>query len=163
MLTLRPLTEADVTERYLSWFKDERVTRYLEVRSPAKQESIDYIRRGKEGGYFLYAIMVDDTHIGNLKIGPVQWRHKLSDLVTVIGEPGYWGKGYATTAIKQGVELAFGMGIRKLSAGAYGDNIGSIAAYTNAGFHIEAVLKGQYLLEGQPQDRVCLAYFNPAY
>ena len=162
MLTLRPLTEADVTDRYLSWFSDERVTQYLEVRSPTKQESIDYIRRGQEtGDYYLYAI-VTHKHIGNLKIGPIQHRHALSDLVTVIGDPEYWGKGHATEAIRQGVKLAWQMGLRKLSAGICSGNTGSIKAYTGAGFTIEAVLRDHYIINGNPQDRVCVSIWNPA-
>jgi [ribosomal protein S5]-alanine N-acetyltransferase len=162
-LTLRPLTEADITDRYLAWFGDDEVTKYLEVRSPTKQESIDYLRRGQEtGDYYLYAIIVDGVHIGNLKIGPIQWKHGLSDLVTVIGDRKYWGKGYATEAIKQGIKIAFDMGIRKISAGIYSDNIGSYRAYIKAGFTAEAILKDHYIIDGNMQGRVCVSIHNPA-
>jgi [ribosomal protein S5]-alanine N-acetyltransferase len=160
MLTLRPLTELDITVRYLAWFADPEVTKYLEVRNPTKQESIDYIRRGQEtGDYHLYAIIVDGVHIGNLKIGPIQHHHGLSDLVTVIGDKEYWGKGYATQAIKKGMEIAWQMGIRKLSAGICSGNKGSIQAYVGAGFHIEAVLKKHYIINGNLQGRVCVSAF----
>jgi len=161
-LILRPLVESDITARYLSWFQDERVTKYLEVRNLTKQECLAFVRNSIAGKYFPLAICVNRVHIGNLKIGPVDWKHGLSDLVTVIGDSDYWGKGYATEAVKQGIELAFLMGIRKISAGIYSDNIGSIAAYNRAGFHIEAVLKNHYVLDGKMQDRVCVSIFNPA-
>ena len=154
---LRLIKESDVTERYLSWFRDKRVTRYLEVENVTRQEAIEYIRTHKH----LYAIIAD-KHIGNLKIGPIDWKHKLSDLITVIGDPEYWGKGYATEAVRQGIEMAFSMGIRKISAGIYSDNTGSLKAYTRAGFVIEGVLKEHYLLDGKTQDRICVGIWNPA-
>ena len=88
----------------------------------------------------------------------------LSDLVTVIGDKNYWGMGLATEAIKLGIELAFSKhDIRKLSAGMYSDNVRSINAYIKAGFVIEAILRGQYLLNGKVLNRVCVACFNPKY
>ena len=162
-VSLRPLTESDITGRYLSWFRDERVTRYLEAKNLTRQEAIDHLRRGIESGdWFLYAICVDGLHIGNLKIGPIDRRHGLADLVTIIGDPDYWGRGYATEAVRQGVALAWSLGIRKLAAGIWSDNIGSVKAYTRAGFTIEATLRDHYLLNGKPQDRVCVSAWNPA-
>ena len=162
-VTLRPLNVTDVTARYLAWFSDKHVIRYLDVCSPTKEECIAYIKRSKAiGNFLLYAVCVDGVHIGNLKIGPTDRKHGLSDLVTVIGDSDYWGKGYATEAIKQGIEIAFAMGIRKIAAGIYLDNIGSIIAYIRAGFHIEAVLRDQYVSNGKLQDRICVCAFNPA-
>ena len=161
-LTLRPLIEADVTDRYLAWFRDEKVTCYIEAHNLTRQDVINYIHHQKDDEYFMYAIIVA-KHIGNLKIGPIQWRHELSDLVTVIGDRDYWGKGCATEAIRQGISIAWGMGLRKLSAGIWSENIGSIKAYTKAGFVVEGILKNHYIdHNGNLQDRVCISIWNPA-
>jgi len=42
-------------------------------------------------------------------------------------------------------------------------NIGSVKAYTRAGWVIEGVLKGQYLVDGKAEDRILVACFNPKY
>ena len=160
-LTLRPLTESDVTERYLSWFQDEQVTKHLAAKNLTKEDVIDYIRQGKETGeYFMYAILYDGLHIGNVKVGPIDKESKLSDLVVVIGDKDYWGKGLATEVIKIGNKIAFTKhGIRKLSGGMPGNHIGSIKAYTRAGWIIEAHLKDHYISDGILQDRVCVSCF----
>ena len=164
---LRELVEDDVTDRYLSWFRDPQVTEFLEARNLTSKDVIDYIRAGKETAtYYMFAICSNESglHVGNLKVGPIERKHMLSDLVTVIGDKNYWGIGLATEAIMLGNELAFShYGIRKLSAGMYADNIRSIKAYTKAGWVIEAILQGHYLLNGKILDRICVACFNPKY
>jgi RimJ/RimL family protein N-acetyltransferase len=170
-IALRPLTVADFTERYLAWFRDPVVTRFLDARNITRQEAIDHLRQGGDGKQWrLYAICeaVRGRHIGNLKIGPIHWRYMISDLVTVIGERDAWGKGYGRAAIRRGIEIAFGeMNIRKLSASIDSLNFGSIKAYTAAGFHIETALKHQFmdLSQGRPvlSDKVYVACFNPNF
>ena len=109
---LRPLKEEDINENYLSWFDDEEVTRFLEVRgnSLTREKVIEHLNLGLETkSYYIYAICLNENkeHIGNLKIGPIDERHKVSDLVTVIGDRKYWGQGYGSEAIRLGIELAF--------------------------------------------------------
>lgn len=160
-VTLRLLMEEDITERYLSWFRDPRVTKYIEAKHLTRQECTEYLNRPE---HTIYAVEVDGIHIGNVKVGPIDPRHGLSDLVTVIGDASYWGKGYATEAVRQGILMAFlRHGVRKLAAGIHGDNVGSIKAYTRAGFEIEGVLRDHYLVDGKPQDRVCVSAWNPCF
>jgi len=166
---LRPLETTDINENYLSGFKDEEVTKFLGVdgKSLTKEEVIRYINEGKNSkSYFMHAICLKENnkHIGNLKIGPIDYKHGISDLVTVIWDRTQWGKGLASEAIRLGINLAFEkFNIRKLSAGIYSDNVGSIKAYTNAGFIIEGTLKDHYMLKEKYQDRVMVSCFNPNF
>ena len=166
-LYLRPVEESDVTERYLSWLADPAVTEFLESRDITREQAIDYIREGrKTGTNYMYAICYreNDLHIGNLKIGPISKKHRTSDLVTLIGDRDYWGKGLATEAIKLGNNLAFeNHDIRKLTGGMHSDNLGSIKCYTRAGWKIEGRLVGHYTLNDKVMDRVCVSCFNPKY
>ncbi len=166
---LRPLAESDFNARYVSWFRDPEVTRFIEARNITREDAVDHLRRG-EGGrrWRMYAIceMAGGCHVGNVKIGPIDREHGVSDLVTVIGERAVWGRGYARLAIALGIEIAFGeMNVRKLSASIDSRNIGSIKAYTAAGFAIEARLKDHFqAVEGEKiilSDKVYVAYFNP--
>jgi RimJ/RimL family protein N-acetyltransferase len=146
---LRPLTEADFTETYLGWFRDPLVTRYLEARNISRDDAIWHWQSGlRTKAWSMYAICAaeDLRHIGNLKIGPIHWRHMTSDMVTVIGDRSAWAQGRAREAIELGIRIAFDeMNIRKLSASIDSNNVGSIKAYTGAGFHIESVLKNQFM------------------
>lgn len=168
---LRPLQEEDVTETYLAWFRDAEVTRYLDAKNITREDAIAHLRAGKQGDMWrMYAICetTSNRHIGNLKIGPIHWRYRISDLITVIGERNAWGKGYAREAIKIGIDVAFRhMNLRKLSASMDANNAGSLKAYTAAGFALEARLKDQCMdiSSGKPilSDMLYVACFNSAF
>ncbi|MBE3674270.1 GNAT family N-acetyltransferase [Pseudoalteromonas distincta] len=166
---LRPLIETDITETYLENFKDDDVLLFLEVTSTelTKESVTAYINHGLDTkSYYMYAVCLieNDQHIGNLKVGPIDNKQKISDLVTVIWNKAYWGKGLASEAIKLGNKLAFEKhNIRKLNGGMYSDNVGSIKAYTRAGWIIEGTLQNHYMHNGKLQDRVIVSCFNPSY
>jgi [ribosomal protein S5]-alanine N-acetyltransferase len=164
---LRPLQAEDITDRYIAWFRDPDVIRYLDSSHFEKEDTLRYLQHGLETrSYFMHAIIdrATDTHIGNLKIGPISWKHGVSDLITVIGDSAYWGRGYATEAIRAGINLAFTTyRMRKLSAGIATGNEGSLKAYTRAGFVVEGVLKGQFIIGDTIADRIEIGCFNPDY
>ena len=166
---LRELVENDINENYLNCFKDDTVLSFLEVdgKNLTKEKVVEYIENGlKSKEYFMYALCLkeNDKHIGNVKIGPIDYKHMRSDLVTVLWDVKQWGKGLATEAIKAGNKIAFEKyNIRKLNGGIYENNIGSINAYTKAGWIVEARLRDHYILDGKFLDRVVVSCFNPKY
>jgi ribosomal-protein-alanine N-acetyltransferase len=168
-IILRELTHLDVNQNYLSWFNNNEVTSFLEVdgKSLTLKMVTDYIDEGiNSGNYYLYAICLKDEnkHIGNLKVGPINKKHKIADLVCVIGDRDFWGKGLATQAISLGNELAFNKyDIRKLHGQIYADNIGSIKAYCKAGWIIEGVVKDRYIVGDKTMDQILVSCHNPKY
>jgi ribosomal-protein-alanine N-acetyltransferase len=165
-ITLRPLVPADVTDRYLGWFADETVTVFLDVNAISRKEATDYIEQGvTTNEYFMCAVCdrVTGIHIGNVKIGPIRWLHKTSDLVTVIGDRAFWGKGFATEAIQIGMRVAFHvLQIRKLHGSIDESNIGSLRAYTRAGWIVEGRLRDHLLIQGKASSSILVCAFNPA-
>ena len=123
MLILRPLTVADITEEYVSWWNKRKFTKYLETKSMTKEKAINHLRKTRSGGGFLCAIVVDGIHVGNVKLSEKR------DLSVIIFPP-YQGKGYATTAIQKMVAFAG----KPVTAGVRGGNIGSLRAFEKAGF-----------------------------
>ncbi|EBA13978.1 GNAT family N-acetyltransferase [Roseobacter sp. CCS2] len=166
-VTVRQLTPDDVTDTYLSWFSDPVVTEYLEARNLSRKDVVDYMVGGRESGlHVMHGIFAKDSdrHIGNVKIGPISWKHGTAGLVTFIGDRAYWGKGIGREAVRIGVQLAFeNYGLRKLSDGVIEGNVGSLKAYCAAGFVVEATMRGQYLLNGQSRDRIVISCFNPKF
>ncbi len=161
---LRKLTDRDVTEDYLSWFANEQVNNYLDVKFLSKESAADYITKGfASGTHFMYGIFLShyDKHIGNCKIGPVNQISKVADLVTVIGDTNYHKKGLGSLAIKLGSELAFEQyNIRKLSGRINTKNLSSVKAYLSAGWIIEGVLKNHDIRDGVVSDLYCISKFN---
>lgn len=164
---LRLLTEADVNETYLEWFRDAAVTEFLDAHNLTHEDVVSYMIDGAASKvHYMYGIFEKETndHIGNIKIGPIQWNHRVSDLICVIGRREYWGKGLAKEAIRLGNRIAWEVfDMRKVSGGIASENIGSIKAYTGAGWVIEATMKGHHLINNEAQDRVVVSCFNPKY
>lgn len=167
LISLRDLTRDDITDRYLSWFRDGTVTQFLSARNLQRDDVIAYMDEGRRtGGYHMLALCDAATglHIGNVKIGPIDRDHGTSDLVTVIGDRTFWGKGLATEAIALASQVAFKhFGIRKVCGSIIGNNVGSVKSYTRGGWHIECVRKGQYLVDGVLQDEIFVGCFNPEF
>lgn len=160
---LRDLTENDINENYLSWFRDQEVTKYLDSRNLTKQEVLDNIAKGKKlGTHVMLAIVENESgkHIGNVKIGPINTATKVSDLVTVIGDLSSQGKGFGSEAILVGSNYAFEhVGIRKLAGRINVRNTASVKAYLAAGWIIEGILRDHDLRDGKPEDVYSVAKF----
>lgn len=168
-LYIKKITVSEITERVMDWFNDEQLMKYYtnSRRQITKESLLNAIEDGeKKGNQFTFGIYRKDGDvlIGTLKIGPINFNHKTSDLVALIGDRTYLGKGLAPIAIALGNKLAFDFfDIRKLYGGMYESNIPSIKAYLRAGWIVEARLKGQYLVDGVSEDRIEVGCFNPKY
>ena len=98
---------------------------------------------GNKDNIFLAIVLKDNKkHIGNIKIGPINWYHRLAEIGIMIGEKDCWGKGYAAEAISLLADFAFSkLNLHKLTAGCYEQNQGSLKAFQKAGFEVEEVKK----------------------
>ena len=152
--TLRLLSPDDVGASYLRWMNDPAVTRFLECRWRRHTlESLrDFVRAANDSSRdFLFGIFAEEgtRHIGNIKIGSVDWVHRFGDLGLVVGERDCWGRGVATQAIGQACAYARDeLGLRKLVAGIYRGNEGSLGAFLKAGFRQVGVLEAHRLCGG---------------
>src|SRR5688500_11100132 len=122
---LRDVRESDVNETYRSWMNDPEVCQCLESRvGPATLESIgDFVRMhpaDRNNLFLAIAFRDGDRHVGNIKLGPINWIHRFGDIGLVIGAKDCWGKGIASEAISLLVGYAFStLNLHKVTAGAY--------------------------------------------
>lgn len=168
-LYLKKLSIDQIDDRFMTWFADENLMKYYtnSKKVITKESLVASIEEGeKAGNNYTYGIFYkeNDSCIGTIKLGPINIPHKISDLVVLIGDNDYHGKGLAVEAIRLGNKLAFEKyDIRKLFGGMYENNIASIKAYTRAGWVEEGRLKGHYYENGKPLDRILVGCFNPKY
>jgi [ribosomal protein S5]-alanine N-acetyltransferase len=153
-LYLREIRCADVTEGYHAWLNDPEVTHHLESRFfPNSVETLQrYVAKQLEDRDSLFLAIVlkeGHRHIGNVKLGPINWIHRLADIGILIGETDCWRKGYATETIRLLADHAFKeLNLHKLTAGCYATNPASAAAFLHAGFIQEGVRKEHYYSGG---------------
>jgi ribosomal-protein-alanine N-acetyltransferase len=156
-----------VTEQYVAWLNEPTVNRYLESRFCAHTEestkafvasvldSPDNLflgircRRGSGA--------LKTAHVGNIKLGPINWQHRTGEVGLLLGDRAIWGQGMASTSIGLLCGIARTcLRLRKLTAGCYASHIASKRAFEKAGFTVEGIRKEQFLLDGRPEDAVLL-------
>lgn len=164
---LRKMVESDIDENYVNWFTDDVVTSFLVAKNIDLEAALQFYRLGIETKSHVQLAICDNSTnemIGSVKIGPIDRQNMVSDLVTIIGNRDYWGKGLAKEAIHIASKYAFQeLKIRKVTGGINSGNIGSIKGYTGGGWLVEGILAGHYLHGIETQDRVIVSCFNPDY
>jgi ribosomal-protein-alanine N-acetyltransferase len=155
---LQLLSAQDVTERYVEWLRNQKVIQYLESRWQV--HTLDSIRAYVEQmnssqNNFLFGIFLQNggEHIGNIKIGNVNWIHRYGDVGLMIGAESAWGKGFGSEAIMLTTQYATReLNLHKLIAGIYCNNIGSYKAFIKAGWREVGTLQAHRFVSGEYVD-----------
>lgn len=154
-LYFRTLTEDDATSTYADWLNNPVVNRFLEVRHTRQdiETCRAFIRAcNADSGCFLFGIFVDHgkSHIGNIKLGPIDWRNKSGQIGLLIGDQSCWGAGYGSEAISAITRFSFNeQGLNRLEAGCYEENLGSLRAFLRSGYYLEGFFRKKYILDGK--------------
>lgn len=160
----RHVEASDLNENYLAWMNDQDVTRYLEINPPYSIEDLKsyYQTHHHKPSEPWFAITTKDCmHIGNIKLGPINWIHRRADISIFIGYRALWGKGYGMEAISLMTDHAFKtLNLHKVMAGVYSQNIGSRKAFEKAGFRVEASLPRHVWTERGYDDLLLFSRFN---
>jgi RimJ/RimL family protein N-acetyltransferase len=166
---LRGLVSTDATEDYTRWMNDPDVTQFLETGYfPSNVGDLEaYIESVNQDDDTVFLAIVhrdDEDHIGNIKLGPIDWIHRRADIGLVIGEKEYWGQGIATESIRLVVGYAFNrLNLHKLTAGCYANNVGSKKAFEKVGFSKEGIRTDHAHHDGSYVDLVELGLLREAF
>ncbi|QFI54235.1 GNAT family N-acetyltransferase [Aeromonas simiae] len=165
IITIRTLTNSDITPQYCNWLNDKETNQYLESRFTEWniQSLLDYFYE-KNKSELMLAIIDNDTgiHIGNIKVSEIDKHHHRAEIGIIIGDKNSWGKGIATTAIGIVADYCFNtLNLHKLTAGAYAENLASINAFINNGFIVEGKRKEHVLTPSGWSDVVLLGKTKP--
>ena len=165
-IILRPLNIYDDIKRYYSWLKDPSITEFLEVRHlhMSKNKIIDFIHNQYNSpNNILFGIFVKDTneHIGNIKIGPINFTYLRTELGIIIGEKNFWKKGFASEAINMIEEYCFNnLKLNRITASICSPNIASIKTFKKCNYKIEGVLKKFWIINHKFADEIIMAKYN---
>jgi len=152
---LREVRVSDVNDAYYGWINDGEVNRYLESRffPQSKEQLVQFVERYRnDENHTFFAIILKDEHrhIGNVKLGPINWIHRLSDIGIIIGEKDCWGKHYASEALHLIVKYAFNkLNLHKITAGCVSSNVSAIKAFQRSGFEVEGIRKQHAFVDGR--------------
>ncbi len=159
---LRVLTKNDVSDDYIAWMNDNDVTKYTEQRYIAHtRESVEAFVQQKicSSTDLLLGIYFEKTHVGNIKLGNVSWQHKSADISYFIGNKEFWGKGIASKCVSRIVGFSLNdIGLEKINAGYYENNIGSAKVLEKCGFKLEGRRISNVIFEGKRIDSILVGF-----
>ena len=161
---LRPIFKADISSpEYVKWMNDYEVTKYLGGAGVFPENDFRmegfYERVVNSDNNVVMAIVnkSNDKHIGNIKLGGINWVHRRAEFSIVIGEKGYWGKGYGEEATFLTVNYGFKrLNLHKITLGAFAEHIAAIKTYEKVGFEREGLVKEAHFIDGKWHDRVIM-------
>ncbi|RLC84789.1 MAG: N-acetyltransferase [Chloroflexi bacterium] len=166
---LRPI-ERDDLPRYVEWFADPEVRRYLALYLPfslAQEERwfenlLERLERRED--VVLAIETAEGVHIGNVGLHRIDWRNRNAELGIAIGERSYWNQGYGTDAIRTLLGLAFReMNLHRVFLRVDADNARGIRCYEKAGFRREGVLREAVFKEGAYHDQYIMSILQSEF
>lgn len=168
-ISLRPVRIEDCTQTYVDWLNNPNVncaleTRFKEQTLDSVREFVDHIRKSKDS--YLFAIILNENgrHIGNTKIGPIDFNHMFGDVSYFIGETDFWKKGLATEAVSLITRFAFKhLGMHKCMAGVYASNKGSCRVLEKVGYRQEGRITAQYKSHNGWEDHIIYGLLNEEF
>ena len=159
-LQFRELRPDDVRPAYIGWLNDPAINRYLETRfSPQDAESVHDFVTAQAVTPHTFLLRIGETesgsHIGNIKLGPINRNHSSAQISLLIGARDMHGKGYATEAIRAVTKWGFSEhGLMRIEAGCYADNLGSLRAFLKAGYSVEGFMRSAVNTTGNARSGV---------
>jgi RimJ/RimL family protein N-acetyltransferase len=167
-LILEPIGMEHCTATYLSWLNDPEVYRWLETRGSQTMPKLQkYIQQQVKNKTYMWAIKVksSSTHIGNIKIDPINKIHSLGEFGILMGDKTEWGKGYAREASLEIMNYFFKkkQPLRKITLGVVDQNKAAVKLYKNLGFGIEGIYKDHVCYDGSFYTILRMAKFNSWY
>lgn len=136
-LVLRPLTPADVSERYLSWLTDNGNARNLISKAENLESLRAFVQKKMDAEDCLFFGIFEKpslTHIGNIKFEPIEQEKGITNF-GILFDPHCQGKGYGSEACRIANSFIFkDLGLKKIELSVFLDNLKAIAMYEKLGF-----------------------------
>lgn len=156
-VVLRAVEEADYPLIH-RWLNHPEVWRYMDYEAPYSLEDVkeDIERSRREGHPF--TILVGDRPIGRIGLNQFRRRDRICSLYMFVGEPAFWGQGYAQDAVMTLLAHAFDRwDLNQVELWTLADNNRAIAMYRICGFVEEARLRERSFKQGRWVDHVVMS------
>jgi ribosomal-protein-alanine N-acetyltransferase len=166
---LRPLEREDLNVTYLGWLNDPEVTRYLETGVfPSTMRDLEnfYSRVTSSSGDVILAVIdrKTDKHIGNVKLGPINWVDRRALFGILIGDKKFWGKGFGEEATRLTVEYGFDrLNLNRIGLAVFEEHKGAVRCYEKVGFKVEGRFREEVFREGKYKDRLWMGLLRSNY
>jgi RimJ/RimL family protein N-acetyltransferase len=161
--------EIDDLERGHAWTNDREISYQMGTRYPrslAEQER--RLNEQPPGGYGngvrLAIDTLDGRHIGSTDFVPADADDRCAGMGIMIGDKGYWSRGYGTDAVLTLLRFGFEqMNLNRIWLHVFEYNERAIACYKKCGFQIEGRLRDHLYQEGRYSDVIEMAILRDEF
>jgi RimJ/RimL family protein N-acetyltransferase len=133
---IRKFRTSFVNKKYLYWFNNTLVNRYIEFKCKSLNDlKKNVLKKIKTKNSFFLAIFFKKHHIGNIFIHNINLKKKSAFVGILIGIPKWRGKGVGFETINSVIEWLYSKNkIRKFYLGVHISNKFAINLYRKLGF-----------------------------
>jgi len=166
---LREATTKDANIEYLTWINDYDVVKNMTTGlfPTSHEDLLEYLKKTNESNTDVLFAIIDkkeERHIGNVKLGEINWIHRHAYLGVMIGNKKYWGKGHGKEACELLLWYAFNrLNMHKVSVALSCDNIAARKIYDTLGFKLEGTRKKHVFKEGKYNDDIIMGILEEEY
>ena len=140
-----------VGDRYLSWLRNEKINKYLikPNKNISKEEVLDYCTKliKSQNNIFLSIFeLFSKKHIGNVRIGPIDFVKKVCNFSIMIGDQSCHGKGYGSEIVESCIDYSFeSLNMKKFTLSVDSQNLSAIKIYKKNNMILESIKKQKSL------------------
>jgi RimJ/RimL family protein N-acetyltransferase len=156
-VVLRPVEDGDATLIH-RWMNHPEVWRYMDYELPYSLADVrDDINQSRRDGK-PFTIVADGRPVGRIGLNQFRRRDRICSLYLFIGDPAFWGQGYAQDAVMALLSHAFDRwDLHQVELWALADNNRGLRMYEKCGFVREASLRRRSFKQGEWIDRVVMS------
>lgn len=153
-VSLRRLTVEDLNHFYV-WASDLEVARSMTWEAYTHLEEAEkFLNHIVAHHPWFKAICLDGVPIGSITLTQGKGAHACRAEIGFVIAKQYWGKGIATLALKEAINLGFDdLKIKRIEAFVDPDNIASQKVLLKAGMQLDGLLKNYTLFKEKIRDR----------
>lgn len=135
-------TKDKVNKDYKKWMNDKSITKYIlkSYQTTFKQlKSYVGSMDNSENYFFRIVDIKSNKHIGNIRLGPLNFKDKSSNFGIMIGNKKFHNKGYAKEVVELSVDFLFNfLRFKKIKFYCFIDNTPAMKVYEALGFKKKA-------------------------
>jgi len=135
---------------------------------PVRRQSLEnYVESNINNPDVVFFAIVEKssgTHIGNIKLGPINWIDRNAEFGRLIGRTENRAKGYGSEAANLVVNYALNvLNLHKLFVSSLASNSAAISSNKKLGFEVEAVIKEKRFTNGKYEDIVIMGLSKDSF
>jgi RimJ/RimL family protein N-acetyltransferase len=165
VIELRGIESAHAS-RMLRWMLDPEIADHVGLRSaPTLDRTHEWITKAQTLGTMrAWAILLGGEHVGNVVLDLIDTYLQSARLSIYVGEPSARGRGVAAQSLHLALEKGFREEhLHRIWLTVHERNTRAALLYTRAGFRLEGILRGDFLLRGERINSILMSLLSTEF